>query len=385
MTKGQLKRLAKKTREERNAILTVTNSSETKLDKGIDRGKDEGQYSPNGYTSSNDAGEAMQIELRPPVMNTISRASLNPPEESASQSISQSHDTNAISPPKHERVMASKSTQKTTVRNGIKSSPSSSSRNTPLSPQPSNAMTEKPPPTSIDELRARLATRINEARLARKAPGTVANGALRTREAILEARAKQKARVAEKIRLKKEEMKKKESDVKEEEDSDDSVNPEISFGRVLVDKAEIDTGRGEVKKPKKKKGPSDPKTRLEHILSREEKIKKMDSEKAEMAIENEHWHHALLSARGERVKDDPALLKKTIARKNREKKKSKREWEERLKRVEQGKELRQKIREENIAKRKEETGKKGKKGRSKKVHVKKRPGFEGGKLRIKAK
>jgi len=125
---------------------------------------------------------------------------------------------------------------------------------------------------------------------------------------------------------------------------------------------------------------------LEHLVAREERLAKLDPEKKTVAVENDRWHSALLSARGEKVRDDPALLKKSIARREREKKKSSREWEERLAKVEKGKEERQKKRDDNIAKRREEKGKKGKKVKSKvgkkPVIKKKRPGFEGGRVKV---
>jgi len=274
------------------------------------------------------------------------------------------------------------------LTNGIKTSPSPST-NAPRSPSVpiiSSPAPEIPSPSSIAELRARLAARISQARTARKAVGTSVPGAPKTREAILQARAKRKARVEEKIRAKKEQQKQSTTTdtVKEESSDDEIVESGLKFGRVMVDDAEIDAGKGEIKISKKRKGPSDAKGQLGHLIAREERLAKMDPEKKEKAIENDRWHHALLSARGEKVRDDSTLLKKTIARKEREKKKSKREWEDRLAKVEKSKEDRQRKREENLAKRREEKGKKGKKVvKSKKPLVKKkRPGFEGGRVKF---
>ena len=182
-------------------------------------------------------------------------------------------------------------------------------------------------------------------------------------------------------------------EIKEEESSEDEmvVDSGLSFGRVLVNDTEIDAGRGQVKLSKQKsKGASDPKSRLEHLKAREKKVAQMDPEKADKAIENDRWHHALLSARGEKVKDDISLLKKTISRREREKKKSTREWDERLAKVEKGKGDRQRKREENIAKRRAEKGKgKGEKKvvKPKKGFMvkKKRPGFEGGRIKVRSK
>src|SRR2546423_919376 len=240
--------------------------------------------------------------------------------------------------------------------NGIKSSPShraSLSRSPSVtasahSPQPNN----HPTPTNVTDPRARLAERIAQARIARKAVGTSVNGAPQTREAILKARTARKARVEEKIRQKKEAQKALEKNgngvgVKEEESSDDEiVESGLTFGRVTVGDTEVDAGKGEVKVGKKKKGASDPKGMLNHLLAKNERLDKMDPEKKKKAVENDRWHHALLAARGEKVRDDMGLLKKTIARKEREKKKSKQEWGERLARVDKAREDRQKKREE---------------------------------------
>jgi hypothetical protein len=282
------------------------------------------------------------------------------------------------------------------LSNGIKSSPSPSSTSTTRSPSVpiiSSPVPEQPSPSSIAELRAKLAARISQARVARKAIGTAVPGAPQTREAILEARAKRKAIVDAKILGKKEAKKELLKatqpipEIKEESSEDEMVvDSSLSFGRVMVNDTEIDAGKGEVKLAKKRvKGPSDPKGRLQHLKAREKRVSQMDSEKAEKAIENDRWHHALLSARGEKVKDDVSLLKKTISRREREKKKSKREWDDRIAKVEKGKEDRQRKRDENIAKRREDKGRKGKKVVKPKKGFnakKKRPGFEGGRIKV---
>ena len=196
----------------------------------------------------------------------------------------------------------------------------------------------------------------------------------------------------EKIRQKKEAQKalggNKIGGVKEEEEEsgdDEIVESGLTFGRVNVANVEVDAGRGEVKLEKRKKGASDPKGLLNHLLAKQERLDKMDPANKAKAVENDRWHHALLAARGEKVRDDVGLLKKTIARKEREKKKSTKDWGERIWRVGKAKEDKQKKREDNLAKRREEKGKKGKKvvkGAKKPVIKKKRPGFEGGRMKI---
>lgn len=83
-------------------------------------------------------------------------------------------------------------------------------------------------------------------------------------------------------------------------------------------------------------------------------------------------------ASGEKVKDDPKLLKKTLKREQKQKEKSGREWVDRKHTVQKGIQDRQKKRQDNLQARKD-SKKAGKNG-------KKRPGFEGksnGKLKAK--
>lgn len=274
--------------------------------------------------------------------------------------------------------------------NGIKPSPSPSTSTQPRSPPhqvpiiSSPAPPDLPTPDSVDDLRARLATRISQARIARKAIGTAVKGAPQTREAILQARARRKAKVEEKIKAKKA-ASKLVTEVKEESASEDEVvDTRLVFGTVQLSGTEIDVGKGEVKPAKKVKGPSDAKGRLQHLLARERRLSALPVEKVAKAEEQDRWHHALLSARGEKDLNDVGLLKKTIARKEAGKRKSKREWDARSATVDKAQRDRQQKREANLAKRRDEKGKKGKKigGGKGKVIKKKRPGFEGGRVKF---
>jgi hypothetical protein len=87
------------------------------------------------------------------------------------------------------------------------------------------------------------------------------------------------------------------------------------------------------------------------------------------------WLNAKKRAHGEKVRDDTSLLKKALKRRESAKKKSEREWKERLEAVKKGKDARQQKREENLRKRREEKGNKGKKPAAGKKKA--RPGFEG--------
>jgi len=390
LTRSQIKNRAKKTKKLRT--LEDSNKEQNKEDPQLENkataetqsNKPATEHFPAVNGTDVRAGDTNGIESRKEDSQKESSKSTKP-NNNLSTAENPSSKLNDTQLPSIPRILT----------NGIKSSPSPSSTSTTRSPSVPIISSPVPnnPPSSIAELRAKLAACISQARVARKAIGTAAPGAPQTREAILEARAKRKAIVEAKILAKKEA--KKEllkatqpiAEIKEESSEDEMVvDHSLNFGRVIVNDTEIDAGKGQVKLAKKKvKGPSDPKGRLEHLKARENRVSQMDPEKAGKAIENDRWHHALLSARGEKVKDDVSLLKKTISRREREKKKSKREWDDRIAKVEKGKEDRQRKREENIAKRREEKGRKGKKVvKPKKGFMvkKKRPGFEGGRIKV---
>ena len=84
----------------------------------------------------------------------------------------------------------------------------------------------------------------------------------------------------------------------------------------------------------------------------------------------EEWQKALEKAGGIKQKDNPKLLRKTLKRQERQKKKSAREWKSRTKAVEKGKAEKQATRTKNLAERKT-------KNKSRAANMKKRAGFEG--------
>ena len=339
-------------------------------------------------------------EERPTKVNGLTTSKKNQ-QPSTEQVNGSTNPTNPLPHKVNSTTLSPASQRRPSLTNGIKHSPSPSTHSTPHSPPHSvpiisSPVPEPPNPTSIDDLRARLAARISQARIARKALGTSVTGAPQTREEILLARAKRKAKVEEKIKAKKAAaaatakevgINVKKEDSGESTSDDEIIDTGLTFNKVTLNGTEIDVGKAQVKTVPQKKGASDAKGRLNQLLARESRLSQMSPEKAEKAIEHDRWHHALLAARGEKDRNDIGLLKKTIARKEREKRKSKRDWDARIAAVERGKAERQRKREENIAKRKEEKGGKrggGKKARKgKKVVVKKkRPGFEGGRVKF---
>ncbi|TFB07609.1 Ribosomal RNA-processing protein 14 [Trichoderma ghanense] len=257
------------------------------------------------------------------------------------------------------------------------------------------APSEKPKhikiPADTTALRARLAAKIEALRAARKADGT--NGKpIRTRQELIEARrAKEAQRKAHKKELR--QLAKEEAQKKREEalasNSPGVMSPNISlddaqggfaFGRVaFADGSQMSHDLGYFLNRGKKKGPSDPKTALLKVQHEKKRIEELDAEKRQDIEEKELWLNARRRAEGEKIRDDEAMLKKAVKRKEAAKKKSEKAWKERATGVAKAQHEKQKKREENIKQRREDkllrrSGKKKKGGAKKKGG---RPGFEG--------
>lgn len=245
---------------------------------------------------------------------------------------------------------------------------------------------------NVQELRAKLAKRINELREKRKAPGTAVAGAPLSREAILAARREKLAK--KQLKRKREEAEKPEEDDRDEiyDDMDKTLfsDPSVLFGQVeFKDGAKTSGTLTELDTSKTKKRPRDLVGQLKHIQVRKAKLASLDENKQREIQDKALWSKAILHSRGEKVKDDERLLKKSIKLQGKQKKKSEREWQERKEYVEKGIQARQAKREENLAMRRLIKGK-NKKERKKildaKKNSKKRAGFEGkGKKRSKIK
>ena len=259
----------------------------------------------------------------------------------------------------------------------------------------------KPPKPDSEEFKARLQHRIDELRSARKADG-LGGVPARTRQELMEARrAKEEQRKAHKKELRqkaKEEEQRKLNETLARGSPLLSGSPLVSpasplrssgqtnnfsFSRINFPSGEYATASlNAILDPKAKpKGPSDPRTALLAAQNKQSRINGLDEAKRADIAEKDTWLNARKRAHGERIRDDTSLLKKTLKRKEKAKKKSEREWNERLEGVRKGQDLRQKKREANLQKRKEEKGGKGKKnggkGGARKGKPKARPGFEG--------
>lgn len=251
-------------------------------------------------------------------------------------------------------------------------------------------------PSDTTELRARLAAKISALRAARKADGPDGTP-IRTRQELIESRRQKQI----KSKAHKKEMwqkQKAEEDKKREEALASARNspmlsfgspgsPEqennFSFGRVaFTDGTQMSQDLTYVKdKSGKKKGNSDPKGALAKLEAQKKRLANLDADKRKEVLEKETWLAARKRAEGEKVRNDESLLKKAVKRKERTKKKSEKEWNDRLDGVKYAQKQRAQKREANIRQRKEQkqAGKGGKKGKGKSPTKKKaRPGFEGG-------
>jgi hypothetical protein len=255
-------------------------------------------------------------------------------------------------------------------------------------------------PQDTSALKARLAARIAELQAARKAIGPDGKP-IRTRQELIEA---QRARQAQRSAKKKDQRLK--ARLEEERQRDEALasnSPSImspaldhlladdnedaptdySFGRVAFnDNTRLSRDLTHALNTHKKKGPSDAKTALIKLQNQRKKHEAMDEEKQKDIAEKETWLTARRRAEGERIHDDEATLKKTIKRKDKQKKKSEREWKDRAEGVQSAIKAKQRKREDNLKKRKDEKklGKAGKKLKVKGPAAKKkggRPGFEG--------
>ena len=302
---------------------------------------------------------------------------------------------------------------------GASSSSSTTSTINPL--LPAAALTGQAPKTTTSEasdkphklpqidpalLQERLQARITALRAARKADGLDGRPARNRQELIEARRRKQEARKGVKKELRAKTRLAADAEAEAARLRGGSGSPlwspalpspraeeanHFSFGKIAFDDgahvrvAADDTSGGlDLVDAKARKGPRDVKAALEVALKKQNRLSGLDGEKRAELEEKDRWLGAKRRVAGERVRDDANLLKKTLKRTEKLKGKSEKEWGERIAGVKKGQEQRQRKREDNLKKRKDEKGVKGKakgkggaKSGGKKPSQKKRPGFEG--------
>lgn len=251
-------------------------------------------------------------------------------------------------------------------------------------------------PADPDLLRSRLALRIEALRAARKADGPDGRPA-RNRQELLEARRKKeelrrahkkelrlKAKADEEAQRHSAFISARSTDSSIESSAADPIDNSLTFSRVsFADGQQMTDDLNSFKAIPRKRGPQDIATSLLVSEKKRQKLAGLDEKKRIDIEEKELWLNAKKRVHGEKLRNNTTLLKKTLKRKEKAKKKSESEWTERIEGVAKRQALRQKKREENLKQRRESKAVKGKGGakkksvKSKKVKVKSRPGFEG--------
>lgn len=251
-----------------------------------------------------------------------------------------------------------------------------------------------------EDLKQRLQKRLDELRAARHADGLNGKPA-RNRQELIEARrqkAEQRKSHKKELRQKAKEEEQRQKDEamarrfspggsgsllaspRSPAESVGSSSNNFSFGRVIfADGQHTDASLSNVREKPKGHGPTDAAAQLKVAEAKKARLAEMDPEKRAEFEEKDRWLNAKKRAHGERVRDDTSLLKKALRRKETAKKKSEREWKDRIDTVARMKDQRQTKREDNLRKRREEKGSKGSKGKKPAGGGKKkaRPGFEG--------
>lgn len=260
---------------------------------------------------------------------------------------------------------------------------------------------------NISDIQARLAAKIAALQAKRKAPGSGVDGAPKSRDAILELRRKREAARSERKKMEKEARKAAaaaaadqgtiksedeegdEDDDDEEEDKpavdvksddDDGDDQAVTYGKVTFAKGEQLKPDGSGVTNSRKRKQQDAHSALQAALNKKARLAALPEDKQSKIVESDSWHKLLLQADGEKVKDDVSLLKASVKRKEGQKKKSTKEWKERLNSIAKAKALKQKNREKNLIDRKNSKGMKGGHKKGKQIgawHGKKKKAKEG--------
>jgi len=212
------------------------------------------------------------------------------------------------------------------------SDPSTAS-SAPTSTSESTISTHKTPkdPLAQQQLKDRLALRIEELRAKRKAD----SGAQpRNRTELIEQRRKRDEQRKERkkqmrLQAKVEEAKTAPSTTLAIIPISEPIAPEnnFSFGRIAFDDGnQLNATADTIQVTKQKRGPTDVLGKMKQAEAKKARLASMPDEKREVINEKDRWSKALKLASGEKVRDDETLLKKSVKRQESAKRKSEKEW-----------------------------------------------------------
>lgn len=346
-------------------------------------------YDDSGNVIGDEGHESVNDLLRSKANNTEENASVSKPQLSKKKSVGkrsklpigkadQKPATNAF-PFGQDNTSASKNAVSEVIATqlGTEELPDLTSENIENNSQPL-----KKPREGLEQLRARLTARVNELKAKRKAPGSDAKGAYKTREELLSAR-KAKMELRKNQALYRDKNRKDENNTEADFDADMLVEDEITDTK-LLDKdmdsnlmfGQVQFGDGarlgkdskslEEERKHKKRNVID---QLRVLENRKSKIHKLDKTKQDEIAENAKWSRAILHTEGARVRDDESLLRKTIRQKENRKKRSEKEWKQRIYNVKKGVSDREAKRHANINAHKE-AKKLRLKGKKRRQHMK---------------
>lgn len=214
----------------------------------------------------------------------------------------------------------------------------------------------------IEELKSRLRARIEEFQRERNAPSRKADKQPRKSKPKREMKAKNRQKVTT-----------VQSEAKDSMKQTSSPNKAIlnDNGEVVFSKFDFMETKKGTKQGSKVKRYSKLLAKAEAEKKKLETLQTEDADKAKELKDKQLWNKALQKAEGVKLRDDPKLLKKSMKRRDQEKKKSKKQWKDRMDHQNKQIEEKQKLRKSHIKERIE--AKKARKlGKGKKKH---KPGF----------
>lgn len=229
----------------------------------------------------------------------------------------------------------------------------------------------------IEELRKKVSERIAELKRQRKAPGSGVEGAPKNREMLLAARKRRLEMKKAKKRAENAEAKETTATEVDADEETESVEPneikadldDVMFGKVEFTDGSVlskDLTSIEQQRKVKKRNAFD---QLRVLEKRKEKIADLDKDKQDEIAENSKWSRAILQSEGAKIRDDEKMLRRTIKQNTNRKRRSEKEWRERIENVKTGISSREAKRNANIRAHKE-AKKLHLKGKKRKMHMK---------------